>query len=59
MAMLKITLVKSVIDRIENQKRTVKALGLGKMHSSVVKEDNPAIRGMIRTVDHLIKVETV
>ncbi|CAN5586535.1 50S ribosomal protein L30 [soil metagenome] len=57
--MLKITQVKSTIDRLENQKRTMIALGITKMHRSVVKEDNPAIRGMIRTVSHLVKVETV
>ena len=57
--MLKITQIKSTIDRIENQKRTMIALGITKMNHSVVKEDNPAIRGMIRTVSHLVKVETV
>ena len=59
MGKLKITQIKSTIDRLEKQKRTMIALGITKMNRSVEKEDNPAIRGMIRTVSHLIKVETV
>jgi len=54
---LKITQVRSVIDRLENQKRTIKALGLGRPNYVVVHEDTPQIRGMIRKVVHLIKVE--
>ena len=57
--MLKITLVKSPLTRKPNQVATVKALGLGKMNSSVVKNDNPQIRGMIKTIAHLVKVEEV
>ena len=57
--MLKITLVKSPLTRKANQVATVKALGLHKMHSSVVKNDTPQIRGMINTVKHLVKVEEV
>ena len=56
---LKITQVRSIIDRIENQKRTIKALGLGRPHYSVVLKDTPQIRGMIRKVEHLVKVEEV
>jgi large subunit ribosomal protein L30 len=56
---LKITQVKSVIDRLENQKRTIKALGLGRPAYSVVHKDTPQIRGMIRKVVHLVKVEEV
>lgn len=57
MAKLKITLTRSLIGRPEDQRATVKALGLGKTNSSVVQEDNPAIRGMVRKVEHLVKVE--
>ena len=59
MAQLKITLTRSPIGRKPDQKLTVKALGLGKMNSSVVQKDNPAIRGMIRKVNHLVTVEEV
>jgi large subunit ribosomal protein L30 len=54
---LKVTLIRSGINRLEAQKRTVRALGLRKMHKSVVLPDNQAVRGMIRTVSHLVKVE--
>ncbi|MFZ5634510.1 MAG: 50S ribosomal protein L30 [Bacillota bacterium] len=57
MAKVKITLVKSLIGRPGEQRATVKALGLGKLNSSVVKEDNPAVTGMIKKVAHLVKVE--
>jgi len=59
MANLKITLVKSTIGSLEDQKATVKALGLKKTQSSVVHEDNPAVRGMIFKVKHLVKVEEI
>lgn len=51
-----ITLVKSLIGRKPNQVKTAKALGLTKIGSSVIKEENPAIRGMIVTISHLVKV---
>ena len=54
---IKITQTKSVIDRIENQKRTIEALGLGRPNYSVVKKDTPQIRGMIEKVKHLVKIE--
>ena len=54
---LKITLIRSGINRPENQKRTVKALGLGKLHSTRIINDTVAVRGMIRTVSHLVSVE--
>jgi len=57
MAKLKITLTRSVIGRPDDQRATVKALGLGKMNSSVVQEDNAVIKGMIRKVEHLVTVE--
>jgi large subunit ribosomal protein L30 len=57
--MLKITLKKSTISRKPNQRKTVKALGLRKINSSVVKEARPEILGMIRTVSHLVQVEEI
>ncbi len=54
---LKVTLVRSAIDRPQTQKLTVKGLGLRKLHQSVVLEDSDAIRGMIRKVQHLVAVE--
>jgi large subunit ribosomal protein L30 len=57
MAQIKITLTKSPIGRIPQQRKTVKALGLGKLQSSVIKEDNAAIRGMVNVVSHLVTVE--
>jgi large subunit ribosomal protein L30 len=54
---LKITLVKSPIGYAQDQKNTVKALGLGKMWRTVVKNDTPDIRGMVNKVRHLVKVE--
>jgi large subunit ribosomal protein L30 len=57
MAKLKITLVKSPIACQPKQRRTVKALGLNKLHQSVELEDSPATRGAINKVSHLLKVE--
>ena len=54
---LKVTLKKSTIACLDNQIKTVKALGLHKIGQTVVKQDNPAMRGMIFKVKHLIKVE--
>jgi large subunit ribosomal protein L30 len=54
---LKVTLVRSGINRPYDQKQTIRGLGLTKMHKSVVLNDTPAIRGMIRKVSHLVKVE--
>ena len=56
MAKVKITQVKSGIDRPKRQKDTLKALGLGKLHRTVEHEANPQIMGMIKKVDHLVKV---
>jgi large subunit ribosomal protein L30 len=56
---IKITQIRSIIDRIEPQKRTIKALGLGRPNTSVVKRDTPQVRGMIRKVAHLVSVEDV
>lgn len=54
---LKITLVKSPIAAIPEQRATVKALGLNKMRKTVEMPDNKAVRGMIAHVSHLVKVE--
>ncbi len=59
MAKLEITLQSSLIGRPQPQRKTVQALGLGKTNSVVVKEDNPAIRGMITKVSHLVDVKEV
>lgn len=59
MAQIKITLVKGVAGSLPAQRKTVKALGLGKINSSVIREDNPVNRGMVNTVQHLVKVEEV
>ncbi|MEN9951153.1 MAG: ribosomal protein [Bacteroidota bacterium] len=59
MKKLKITKVKSVIDRPERQKRTMEALGLRKLHATVELEATPQILGMVRKVNHLVKVEEI
>ncbi len=56
---LRITKVKSCIDRQEVQKRTLEALGLRRMNQVVEQPDNPQIRGMVFRVRHLVKVEEV
>jgi large subunit ribosomal protein L30 len=57
MAKVKITQVKSLIDRPKRQKDTVKALGLKKINHSVTKDVSPQVMGMIDKVAHLLKVE--
>lgn len=57
MKKIKITLVKSPIDRPERQKLTIQALGLNKMNSTKEVEATPQILGMIQKVTHLVKVE--
>ncbi|WP_126424809.1 50S ribosomal protein L30 [Brevibacillus marinus] len=59
MAKLQITLKRSLIGRPADQRETVKALGLRKLNHTVVKEDNPAIRGMIFKVKHLVDVNEI
>lgn len=56
---LKVTWVKSAIGFPKNQKLTVATLGLKKLHQTVVHDDNPAIRGMVRTVCHLVTMEEI
>jgi large subunit ribosomal protein L30 len=57
MAQVKITQVKSTIDRPKNQKLTIKALGLGKINKSVEVEYTPQIAGMVNKVNHLVTVK--
>ena len=59
MAKIKVTLVRSTIGAIPKHKKTVEALGLRKINSSNIHEDNAAIRGMIKQVSHLVKVEEI
>lgn len=59
MAELKITQAKSGVGGKQNQRDTLRTLGLGKIRSSVVREDTPEVRGMIRAVAHLVTVEEV
>ena len=59
MAKLRIKWVKSAIGYPKDQKATIRALGLRKLQQTVEHEDNPAMRGMIRKVNHLVKVEEV
>ena len=57
MAKLKITLTRSLIGRPETQRKTIKALGLKKLNSSVELPDNESVRGQLHKVEHLITVE--
>ena len=57
MADLKVTLVKSTIGAVPKHKKTVEALGLKKLNKTVILPDNAATRGMIKQVQHLVKVE--
>jgi large subunit ribosomal protein L30 len=59
MTELKITLIRSVAHRLPKQRKIVKALGLGKMHSSVVLPDNAQTRGALLKIAHLISVKEV
>lgn len=59
MSRLKITQVRSGIGNKENQRQTLRSLGLKRVHDVVVKEDRPEIRGMVKTVTHLVTVEEV
>ena len=59
MAKIKITQIKSIIDRSERQKKTMAALGLKKLNASVEVEATPQVLGMVSKVNHLVKVEEV
>ncbi len=57
MAKLKITQVRSAADRSAKQQATIRALGIRRLHQTVVHEDKPEIRGMVRAVQHLVAVQ--
>jgi large subunit ribosomal protein L30 len=59
MGRLKVTQVKSGIGGKQNQRDTLRTLGLKRINDTVVKEDRPEIRGMVQTVTHLVSVEEV
>lgn len=59
MAKIKITQIKSIIDRSERQKRTIQALGLRRINHSVEVEATPSIIGMVRKVNHLVALESL
>lgn len=59
MSHLKITQTRSGIGNKQNQRETLRSLGLKRIHDVVVKEDRPEIRGMVHTVTHLVSVEEV
>ncbi len=59
MPRLKVTQVRSAIGTKDNQRQTLRSLGLKRRHDVVVKEDRPEIRGMVATVTHLVTVEEV
>ncbi len=54
---IRITQIHSAIDRPAVQKRTIRALGIRRLYHTVEKNDTPQIRGMIKKVEHLVKVE--
>ena len=57
MGKLKITQVRSAVDKGDRQRGTIRALGIKRMGQSVTHEDRPEIRGMLRAVRHLVEVE--
>jgi len=59
MTQLKVTQVRSAIGRPQDQKDTVRRLGIHRLHETVIKEDRPEIRGMIAKVRHLVTVEEI
>ena len=59
MGKLKVTLTRSTIGAIPKQVATAKAMGLTKMHRSVIMPDNDAVRGMIKKIEHLVTVEEI
>lgn len=59
MAKIKIIQTRSIIDRPKDQKRTIEALGLGRPNWEKVHNDTPQIRGMIKKVNHLVRVEEI
>ena len=59
MSQIKVTQIKSKIGTKPNQRQTLRSLGLKRINDSVVQEDRPEIRGMVKTVTHLVAVEEV
>ncbi len=59
MGKLKITQIRSTIKKSKKQKRIIKALGLKKLHETVILPDEPHICGMVRKVSHLVKIEKI
>ena len=59
MAQIKVTQIRSAIGTKPNQRQTLRSLGLKRIDDVVVKEDRPEIRGMVKTVTHLVAVEEV
>lgn len=59
MSKIKIIQIRSIIDRPKDQKRTIEALGLGRPNWERVHNDTPQIRGMVRKVTHLVRVEEI
>ena len=59
MSRLKVTLKKSSIGYPQDQRGTLRALGLKKMHQTVEHDDNPSVRGMVQKVTHLVVVEEI
>lgn len=56
---LKVTQIKSVISEKQNQRDTLRSLGLKRVGATVVREDTPIVRGYVKTVAHLVKVEEI
>ncbi|MFU8877721.1 MAG: 50S ribosomal protein L30 [Wenzhouxiangellaceae bacterium] len=56
---MRVTLVRSPVGKIGKHRDTVRGLGLRRMHHSVELDDTPAIRGMVRKVDYLVRVEEI
>lgn len=59
MSSFRITLRRSFIGHPENQRQTARALGLTRINRAVVRPDTPAVRGMVRTIEHLVEVEEI
>ena len=59
MGKLRITQTRSTIGRLPKHRRTIKALGLGRIRKTVVHDDTPQIRGMVASVSHLITMEEI
>lgn len=59
MKRLQITLVRSLIGRTESQRATVQSLGLRKIHQTVIREDSPAVRGMIAKINHMVECKEI